>query len=164
MIRTRVRDSRSTRARPATIGRYRARTVDVLFSSDQPAATDADTVVLGVFEGEPAPLAAPPQAAELLASGEAKATPKSLALARAGQVILISSTMPADASAAAIVLPTSTMAEEEGTFTNLRGRVQRYFQASAAPGMSRPAWWIRMAINHSTSSTAMPASISEPGT
>ena len=46
------------------------------------------------------------------------------------------------ARAAAIALPTSTMAEEEGTFTNLRGRVQRYFQASAAPGMSRPAWWI----------------------
>ena len=50
--------------------------------------------------------------------------------------------MPEDARAAAIVLPTSTMAEEEGTFTNLRGRVQRYFQANAAPGMSRPAWWI----------------------
>ena len=34
------------------------------------------------------------------------------------------------------------MAEEEGTFTNLRGRVQRYLQANAAPGMARPAWWI----------------------
>jgi leucyl aminopeptidase len=57
--------------------------VDVLFSSDQPAATDADTVVLGVFEGEPAPAAAPSQAAELLASGEAKSAAKSLALAHA---------------------------------------------------------------------------------
>jgi leucyl aminopeptidase len=57
--------------------------VDVLFSSDQPATTDADTVVLGVFEGEPAPAAAPPQAAELLASGEAKSAAKSLALAHA---------------------------------------------------------------------------------
>ena len=55
--------------------------MDVLFSSEQPAATDADTVVLGVFEGEPAPAAAPPQAAELLASGEAKSAAKSLALA-----------------------------------------------------------------------------------
>ena len=41
-----------------------------------------------------------------------------------------------------MALPSSTMSEEEGTFTNLRGRVQRYFQATAAPGMSRPAWWI----------------------
>jgi leucyl aminopeptidase len=57
--------------------------VDVLFSSDQPATTDADTVVLGVFEGEPAPAAAPPQAAELLASGESKSAAKSLALAHA---------------------------------------------------------------------------------
>ncbi|HEX3392224.1 MAG TPA: leucyl aminopeptidase [Solirubrobacteraceae bacterium] len=58
--------------------------MDVLFSSDQPAATDADTVVLGVFEGEPAPAGTPPEAAELLASGEAKTAPKSLALAHAG--------------------------------------------------------------------------------
>jgi len=57
-------------------------------------------------------------------------------------VILIGSAIPDDARAAAIALPMSTMAEEEGTFTNLRGRVQRYFQANAAPGMSRPAWWI----------------------
>jgi NADH-quinone oxidoreductase subunit G len=78
----------------------------------------------------------------LLVIGETLTAADAAAIARAGQVILIASTMPEDARAAAIVLPTSTMAEEEGTFTNLRGRVQRYFQASAAPGMSRPAWWI----------------------
>jgi NADH-quinone oxidoreductase subunit G len=78
----------------------------------------------------------------LLVVGETLTAADAAAVARAGQVILIASTMPADARAAAIALPTSTMAEEEGTFTNLRGRVQRYFQASAAPGMSRPAWWI----------------------
>jgi predicted molibdopterin-dependent oxidoreductase YjgC len=32
------------------------------------------------------------------------------------------------------------MAEEEGTFTNLRGRVQRYLQAKAPPGESRPTY------------------------
>jgi len=58
--------------------------VDVLFSSDRPAASDADTVALGVFEGESAPALAPPEAAELLASGEAKGAPKSLALAHSG--------------------------------------------------------------------------------
>jgi NADH-quinone oxidoreductase subunit G len=78
----------------------------------------------------------------LLAIGETLTAADAAAIGRAGEVILIASTMPADARAAAIALPTSTMAEEEGTFTNLRGRVQRYFQASAAPGMSRPAWWI----------------------
>jgi NADH-quinone oxidoreductase subunit G len=78
----------------------------------------------------------------LLVVGETLTAADAAAIARAGQVILIAAAMPADARAAAIALPTSTMAEEEGTFTNLRGRVQRYFQASAAPGMSRPAWWI----------------------
>ena len=43
---------------------------------------------------------------------------------------------------AAIVLPSTTMAEEEGTFRNLRGRVQRYDQAKAAPGMARSGAWI----------------------
>jgi predicted molibdopterin-dependent oxidoreductase YjgC len=57
-------------------------------------------------------------------------------------VIVIGTTLPDEARGAAIALPSSTMAEEEGTFTNLRGRVQRYMQATAAPGMTRPAWWI----------------------
>jgi len=34
------------------------------------------------------------------------------------------------------------MAEEEGTFTNLRGRVQRYTQAKPGPGLARPAWYV----------------------
>jgi predicted molibdopterin-dependent oxidoreductase YjgC len=34
------------------------------------------------------------------------------------------------------------MSEEEGTFTNLRGRVQRFMQAKAAPGFARPTWWV----------------------
>ncbi len=43
---------------------------------------------------------------------------------------------------AALILPTTNMAEENGTYVNRDARVQRYFQAKAAPGMSRPAWWI----------------------
>jgi NADH-quinone oxidoreductase subunit G len=78
----------------------------------------------------------------LLVIGETLTEADAAAVARAGQVILISPTLPEGARSAAIALPSSTMAEEEGTFTNLRGRVQRYFQANAAPGMSRPAWWI----------------------
>ncbi len=63
-------------------------------------------------------------------------------LARAGAVIVLGTTLPEVSRAAAVVFPTTNMAEEEGTFTNLRGRVQRYMQARAAPGMSRPAWWV----------------------
>ncbi len=41
-----------------------------------------------------------------------------------------------------IVLPITNVAEEDGTFVNRDGRVQRYFQAKPAPGMARPAWWV----------------------
>jgi leucyl aminopeptidase len=61
--------------------RYCARIVNVSWSTLPPGGADADTIALGVFEGEPAPAAVPPQAAELLVSGEAKPAPKSLALA-----------------------------------------------------------------------------------
>ncbi|HEU4641038.1 MAG TPA: 2Fe-2S iron-sulfur cluster-binding protein [Gemmatimonadaceae bacterium] len=63
------------------------------------------------------------------------------ALARAGAVIVIGTTLPEALRNALAVLPATNMAEEEGTFTNVRGRVQRYQQAKAAPGMSRPVWW-----------------------
>jgi NADH-quinone oxidoreductase subunit G len=43
---------------------------------------------------------------------------------------------------AAVILPCTNVAEEEGSFRNLRGRVQRYEQAKPAPGMARPAAWI----------------------
>jgi predicted molibdopterin-dependent oxidoreductase YjgC len=32
--------------------------------------------------------------------------------------------------------------EEEGTFTNIRGRVQRFLQARTAPGVARPTWFV----------------------
>jgi leucyl aminopeptidase len=45
------------------------------------ASSDADTVVIGVFEGEDAPAEAPAALGELLASGEARRSFKALALA-----------------------------------------------------------------------------------
>ena len=39
-----------------------------------------------------------------------------------------------------VVLPIANMTEEDGTFTNLRGRVQRFLQAKAAPGLARPSF------------------------
>jgi NADH-quinone oxidoreductase subunit G len=43
---------------------------------------------------------------------------------------------------AELVLPVTTVAEENGTWINRDGRVQRYMQAKSAPGMARPAWWV----------------------
>ncbi|MFL5541368.1 MAG: molybdopterin-dependent oxidoreductase [Longimicrobiaceae bacterium] len=40
------------------------------------------------------------------------------------------------------VLPATTFAEMEGTFTNVQRRVQRFWPALQAPGMARPAWQI----------------------
>jgi len=63
-------------------------------------------------------------------------------VAKAGAIIVIGTTLPAWARhAASVVLPIANFAEEEGTFTNLRGRVQRFLQAKAAPGFARPSWY-----------------------
>jgi NADH-quinone oxidoreductase subunit G len=57
-------------------------------------------------------------------------------------LIVMGTTLPASiANRVAVALPTTNFAEEEGTFTNLRGRVQRYLQAKAAPGLARPMWY-----------------------
>jgi NADH-quinone oxidoreductase subunit G len=40
------------------------------------------------------------------------------------------------------VLPATTFAEMEGSFTNVQNRVQRFWPALQAPGMARPAWQI----------------------
>ncbi|HEX7121369.1 MAG TPA: molybdopterin-dependent oxidoreductase, partial [Gemmatimonadaceae bacterium] len=62
-------------------------------------------------------------------------------LAKAAAVVVLSTVMPAGMDRADVVLPIANIAEEEGTLTNLRGRVQRYLQARAAPGLARPAWY-----------------------
>ncbi|MEO7966175.1 MAG: molybdopterin-dependent oxidoreductase [Gemmatimonadaceae bacterium] len=63
-------------------------------------------------------------------------------LKKASVVVLIGTTMPSALPKADIVLPIANYAEEEGTFTNLRGRVQRFLQAKAAPGLARPSWYV----------------------
>src|SRR5256884_10009079 len=50
--------------------------------------------------------------------------------------------LPERARDAEVLLQIANVAEEEGTFVNRDGRVQRYFQAKPAPGMARPAWWV----------------------
>ncbi|MDA0328769.1 MAG: 2Fe-2S iron-sulfur cluster-binding protein [Gemmatimonadetes bacterium] len=45
-----------------------------------------------------------------------------------------------------LVLPVTTHAEHEGTFTNHEGRVQRFWPALQPPGMARPAWLVLGAL------------------
>jgi NADH-quinone oxidoreductase subunit G len=63
-------------------------------------------------------------------------------LARASAVVLVSTVVPAGLPRADVILPIANYVEEEGTFTNLRGHVQRFLQARAAPGMARPSWYV----------------------
>ena len=44
------------------------------------------------------------------------------------------------------VLPATTHAECEGTFTNVNGRVQRFWQGLHGPGAARPAWQVLGAL------------------
>jgi leucyl aminopeptidase len=58
--------------------------VNVSWTADRPEATDADTIVVGVFEDENPPADAPAELGELLSSGEARRSLKSLGLTHAG--------------------------------------------------------------------------------
>jgi NADH-quinone oxidoreductase subunit G len=78
----------------------------------------------------------------LVIAGEDLAGIESSALARASDVIVISSVLPEAANNASVVLPIANFSEEEGTVTNLRGRVQRFTQARQAPGETRPSWLV----------------------
>jgi len=69
-----------------------------------------------------------------------------LATRPGGALIYLGTVLPDDPGAtvrrADLVLPITNVAEEEGTFVNRDGRVQRYWQAKPAPGMAQPAWWV----------------------
>jgi NADH-quinone oxidoreductase subunit G len=63
-------------------------------------------------------------------------------LARVPHLIYLGTTLPERGRNARVVLPLANVAEEDGTFVNRDGRVQRYLQSRATPGMARPAWWV----------------------
>jgi NADH-quinone oxidoreductase subunit G len=56
--------------------------------------------------------------------------------------IYIGHTLTPAARNAHFVLPATTFAEQEGTFVNFEGRVQRFWPALQAPALARPAWQI----------------------
>ena len=78
----------------------------------------------------------------LVVAGEDLAGIDASALSGASDVIVISSVLPEAATKASVVLPIANFSEEEGTVTNLRGRVQRFTQARQAPGETRPSWLV----------------------
>jgi NADH-quinone oxidoreductase subunit G len=95
------------------------------------------------FKRSDAPLAGLNAGDVLIVADEELAGVDAVDLAKAGSVIVVGTTLPAWAKhAAAVVLPIANMAEEEGTYTNVDGRVQRFQQAKAAPGFARPSWWV----------------------
>ncbi|MDX1387392.1 MAG: molybdopterin-dependent oxidoreductase, partial [bacterium] len=58
-------------------------------------------------------------------------------------LIVLASNEGATVDAADVVLPIATFAEQEGTFTNHQGRVQKFERALQPRGMTLPAWkWI----------------------
>ncbi len=59
------------------------------------------------------------------------------------------------------VLPVSTFAEQEGTFTNCDGRVQRFWPALEVPGAARPAWLLLRTLLATRLGTSPPATAGE---
>jgi NADH-quinone oxidoreductase subunit G len=63
-------------------------------------------------------------------------------LAAARMVVHFATVADARLTEASLVLPVTTMAEEQGVFVNRDRRAQRFLPARFAPGMARPAWWV----------------------
>jgi len=63
--------------------------------------------------------------------------------------------------AAHVLLPITTFAEQEGTFTNFQGRVQRFWPALSGPGAARPAWFVLGALVAERTDTPAPRSAAE---
>src|SRR2546430_2949398 len=93
--------------------------------------------LLGYSRDYAAALQAAESAAVVLVLDEPEVT-----IRTAGALIYLGTVLPEGARDAEVVLPIANVAEEEGTFVNRDGPVQRYFQAEPAPGMARPAWWV----------------------
>jgi NADH-quinone oxidoreductase subunit G len=101
------------------------------------APNAAGAELLGYGRGYGAALEAAERAAVVLVLDEPDITWRS-----EGVLIYVGTVLPERARDAAVVLPIANVAEEDGTFVNRDGRVQRYAQAKPAPGMARPAWWV----------------------
>ncbi len=64
------------------------------------------------------------------------------AMSGAARVVHLATVADPRLTTAALVLPVTTMAEEQGVYVNRDGRAQRYLPARTPPGMARPGWWV----------------------
>jgi predicted molibdopterin-dependent oxidoreductase YjgC len=80
---------------------------------------------------------------------------------KAGLFVYLGSHEAPAAAAAHFVLPATTHAEQEGSFTNLDRRVQRFWPALDGPGMARPAWLVLGALVAELTGRAAPRSASD---
>jgi NADH-quinone oxidoreductase subunit G len=95
------------------------------------------------FTRSDTPLASMQSGDVLVVADEELAGVDAVDVARAAAILVIGTTLPAWARHGAnVVLPIANCVEEEGTFTNLRDRVQRFLQAKAAPGLARPSYFV----------------------
>jgi NADH-quinone oxidoreductase subunit G len=68
---------------------------------------------------------------------------------------------PTPAEEAHFLLPVTTFAEQEGTFTNHEGRVQRFWPGLQPPGASRPGWLLLGALLARLAGTTPPTRADE---
>ncbi len=102
----------------------------------------AGAIMLGYEESFDRALAAARQAALVMVLDEDLEGVSIDLLRGGGNLIYLGTALPEVARAARVVLPVTNVAEEDGSFVNRDGRVQRYLQAKPGPGMARPAWWV----------------------
>ncbi|HET8623946.1 MAG TPA: 2Fe-2S iron-sulfur cluster-binding protein [Gemmatimonadales bacterium] len=99
--------------------------------------------LLGYRRDWAAALSAAHDAAVVLVLDAELHQPEEEALAKVnGALVLLVTVAPASLRNAELILPVTTMVEENGVYVNRDRRAQRFQQAKAPPGMARPAWWI----------------------
>jgi NADH-quinone oxidoreductase subunit G len=81
--------------------------------------------------------------------------------ADAALFVYLGTTLGPAARNAHFVLPVTTFAEQEGTFTNFEGRAQRFWPALQAPGLARPAWQVLGVLLAGLDETQAPASAAD---
>ena len=84
----------------------------------------------------------PPADGLLIAVGDDLGDIAADTLAAAGLRVALATAPTPAVLAADFVLPVTTCAEQEGTFTNHAGRVQRFWPALQPPPLARPAWQV----------------------
>jgi NADH-quinone oxidoreductase subunit G len=77
--------------------------------------------------------------------------------ADAALVVFLGTVVTPAVASADFLLPLTSFAEQEGTFTNFEGRVQRFWPALNPPPMARPAWQVLGVILAGLQDGAAPA-------